>query len=539
MFIRKKLNKGGSYSILLIKGIRKIGKKHSTPIIIKNFGSAKNKEEIELLVKEAGKYKSNLEAKYPKAKTLKITSDMDVKSCRSFNVGFSDVYGDAFDKIFSKLELKLNAINKLRNLVMMRIAAPASKLRTTQIGAEYGVEFKVDSIYKMMDQITKPCIDKIKKTVYDHTKQLLTEQKKTIDVLFYDLTTVYFETSTQDEIRDFGFSKDGKHQHVQIMLAAIVTTDGLPIDYQEFPGNFYEGHTLIPALNEIKKIYDIGKVILVADAALMNKVNLKELDERGIKYIIAARIKNMSKNIKENIFDATDYKSISKTTENDDGSTIDEIRTKTIESEDKDWLIVYHSSKRARKDEHDRDKNLEKIKKHLNSSAKNKLTSSLKKPYIKITKGCKIEIDQEKLTLEKQYDGYFGLRTNIENANPIEFLSSYRGLWQIEQTFRISKSNLEIRPVFHYSPSRIRAHFAICYMALALVRYVEFALKACEHHIPYEQLHIMLDKMRKVQIIDSKNDVFEFFENPPAELISVYRMLKIKWPKKFGYNPDL
>ncbi len=538
MFIRKKLNKGGSFSILLIKGVRKIGKKHSTPIIVKNFGSTKNGKEIKVLIKQAEEYKANLEAAYPKVKTLKVTSDMDIKSCSSFNTGFSDVYGQAFDNTFGKLDLKPNLTNQLRDLVVMRIAAPASKLRTTQLSAEYGIECKVDCIYKMMDQITEPVINKIKKVIYGRTTQLLAEQKKTVDVLFYDLTTIYFETSSQDEIRDFGFSKDGKHQHVQIMLAAIVTTDGLPIDYQEFPGNFYEGHTLIPALNEIKKRYDIGKVVLVADAALMNKINLEELNRNDIKYIIAARIKNANKAIKQTIFDVSDYKCIGKSV-GDDGSVKEEVKAKIIDSGAGDFLIVYHSTKRARKDEHDREKNLEKIKKHINSSAKGKLTSSLRKSYVKISKGCKIEIDQDKLTLEKQYDGFFGLRTNIERADPSEFLASYRGLWQIEQTFRIAKTNLEIRPVFHYSPPRIKAHFAICYMALALVRYVEFVLKNRGHQIPHEQLHLMLDKMRKVQIIDSHNELFEFLEDPPAELPAIYQALKIKWSKKFGNRPNL
>jgi transposase len=119
----------------------------------------------------------------------------------------------------------------------LRIAHPASKRRTAQIAERFGIKYSIDNIYDLMDRITDPTIIKIKQTIYNHTLSLLTPRKKTIDVLFYDLTTVYFETSTQDEMRNFGFSKDGKHQHVQIMLAAIVTHSGLPIDYEEFPGN--------------------------------------------------------------------------------------------------------------------------------------------------------------------------------------------------------------------------------------------------------------------------------------------------------------
>lgn len=519
-------------------GERVAGKKYSVSRIIKNFGSERDPSKLELLIEKAESYKKHLELTSPKAKTLKLTSDLDLKSCRSYNTGFCDVYGKSFDTIFSTLDLKPHINDKLRKLVIMRIASPASKLKTTQLALEYGIDLKVDSIYKLMDLLTDGVINEIKKTVYNNTKQLLAEKKESVDVLFYDLTTVYFEASTQDEIRDFGFSKDGKHQHVQIMLAAIVTKEGLPIDYQEFSGKCYEGHTLIPVLDEIKKRYSIDKVVLVADAALMNKINLDALDEREINYIISARIKNSKKHIKQEILNKDSYNSISKALDKD-GSLKEETKAKTINLDDGSLLIAYHNTVRARKDEHDRKKDLERIEKYLHSTCKSKLTGSLRKSYVKIRKDSVIEIDFDKLENEKKYDGYFGLRTNIENADPMNILSSYRGLWQIEQTFRIAKTNLEIRPVFHYTPYRIRAHFIICYMALALIRNVEFNLKNSNCYIPYEQLHLMLDKMRKVKIIDSNNTPFELTENPPHELAPVYKTLKISWPKKITYNPNL
>jgi len=319
----------------------------------------------------------------------------------------------------------------------MRIASPASKHKTAKLAEEYGIDCKVDGIYKFMDLLTIPVANKIKKIVYKHTTTVLAEEKRTIDVLFYDLTTVYFETSTQYEIRDFGFSKDGKHQHVQIMLAVIVTTDGLPIDYKEFSGNTFEGHTLIPVLDEIREQYNIGKIVLVADAALMNNINLQELNDRGMKYIIAARIKNTKKDIKEKILDIDTYECISRTSGGNDCT--EEIKAKILDSGSGDFLVAYHSTKRARKDEYDRQKSLEKIEKHLHSTAKSKLTGVLKKSYVKINKDCKIELDRKKLELEKQYDGFFGLRANIKKINLLEFLFSYRSLWQIEQTFRIAK----------------------------------------------------------------------------------------------------
>ncbi len=286
MFIRKKKNKSGTYSILLLIGERVPGKAHPVSKMIKNFGSSSDENKLKKLVEEAEVYKNYLQSTSPKAKILKIATDVDLRSCRSYNVGFSDVYGQAFSSIFNTINLKGNLLQRLKDLVIMRIAEPCSKRRTANVAMEYGISLNIDTIYKLMDQINAPIIEQVKKIIFSHTAELLKEQKRTIDVLFYDLTTIYFETSTQDEIRDFGFSKDGKHQHVQIMLAVIVTKEGLLIDYEEFPGNSYEGHTLIPVLNKIQERYHIDNTVIVADAALMNKINLQELDVHGIKYTL-------------------------------------------------------------------------------------------------------------------------------------------------------------------------------------------------------------------------------------------------------------
>lgn len=538
MYVRKRKNISGSYSVMLCIGERSPGKKHPTSRMIKSFGVARDEKHLGELLAEAERYKKYMEYNAPKAKTLRINTERDILFCRSCNVGFYDVYGHFFQMIFNSLPLKDNVARKLKDITVMRIAYPCSKRRTAIIAEEYGIDFNVDHIYKMMDQLDDPIVLHIKQVIYKHTHKILAEQKQSVDILFYDLTTIYFETNTQDELRDFGFSKDGKHQHVQIMLAVIVSKEGLPIDYEEFPGNSYEGHTLLPVIHKIRARYAIDKTIIVADAALMNKINLQELDAYGIQYIIAARLKNSKKEIKASILDLSNYNVISITPTNQQ-DTYDQILSKMIVSETGDYIFAYHSTKRARKDAYDREKDLEKIKKYLNRTGKNKLTSRLNKPYVKISKDCKITIDPKKLNLEAQYDGFFGLRTNIKNADATEILQHYRGLWQVEQTFRITKSNLEIRPVFHYTPSRIRAHFLICYMALSLIRYVEFTLKTKGLNIPPEQLFQLLNNTRKIKLIDSKNQTFQIFEDPPAEVPLIYQALKIKLPKKFEYLSNL
>ena len=532
MFIRRKTNKNGSISILLLTGERKPGRKYSISRMIKNFGTSRDEEELKKLTQKAEEYKQHLMLVSPKAATLKITSPRDIKSCHSFIVGFTDVYGKFFDKIFSKLNLKSHELKKLHDLIVMRIANPASKRKTAMISGDYGIECNVDSIYKLMDQLTEDTIIQAKKIIYNHSTELLKEQKETVDVMFYDLTTVYFETNSDDALRNFGFSKDGKCQHVQIMLAVIVTKHGLPIDYEEFPGNCYEGHTLIPVIEKIKIRYNIDKTVLVADAALMNKINLSVLTEKKINYVIAARVKNTNKTIKEKILDQNDYQTIYE-------NKTDIILSKEIKLPEGDTLIAFHSSKRARKDAYEREKAINKIQQYLNSTAKSQLTSRLKKPYVKVTKGAKLEIDCDKLKQEEQFDGLFGIQTNLEKINAKEILNTYRGLWQVEQTFRIAKSNLEIRPVFHYNTDRIRAHFLICYMSLSLIRYVEFELHKNNLHYPIDELHLLLNKMRIVKVHHADNKIYTLLENPPAELIPVYQALNIKWPKKFNQETIL
>jgi transposase len=532
MFIRKKKNSGGTTSIMLLTSDRRPGKKYSNLRVIKNFGASSNENELALLIQKAEEYKFHLMTVSPKAITLKITSARDIRSCASFNVGFLDVYGKLFDDIFSKINLKVHELKKLHDLIVMRIASPASKRKTAMISREYGIECGVDSIYKLMDQLTDNAITQVKKIIHNYTTQLLKEQKETVDVMFYDLTTVYFETNTQDTLRDFGFSKDGKCQHVQIMLAVIVTKRGLPIDYEEFPGNCYEGHTLIPVIDKIKARYQIDQAVLVADAALMNKINLSTLTEKKINYVIAARIKNTKKEIQGSILDQNDYKRVSSDKD-------DLIQAKTINLPAGDTLVAFHSSKRARKDEYDREKDIERIEKYIKSTTKSQLTSRLKKPYVTISKSCKLEINLDKLNHEKRFDGFFGIQTNLERINPKELLSTYRGLWQVEQTFRIAKSNLEIRPVFHYNTKRIRAHFLMCYMSLALIRYVEFVLHTKNLDCTVEQLHLLLDQMRVTKVHHADNNVYTLLEDPPPKLAPIYQALDIKWHKKFSHQVDL
>ena len=173
MYVRKRKNVSGSYSVMLCVGERIPGKKNTITKMIKSFGVARDNDHLEQLLLEAEAYKKQLEITSPSAKPLRLVSEQDIGSCASYNVGFSDVYGHAFSEIFHSIRLKENALNKLKELIIMRIANPCSKRKTAITSAEYGFNLQVDSIYKLMDLITPSIISETKKIIYMHIPVML------------------------------------------------------------------------------------------------------------------------------------------------------------------------------------------------------------------------------------------------------------------------------------------------------------------------------------------------------------------------------
>ncbi len=532
MYIRLKQNSSGTTSVLLVASQRLPGKKHPYSRILKSFGCAKNEEELAELKLTAENYLSTMHSdKAPKASlnSLVVQTAADISSCTTRVRGFHDVYNKLFSAIFANTSLKPKGNEMLSQLAIMRIIDPKSKNYTAKIASNFGYDLKVDNIYKLMDRINDEAISKIQACGYSNTKRLLAEEQQKLDVLFYDLTSIYFETNTQDELRNLGFSKDGKSQHVQIMLAMIVTHHGLPVAYEIFEGNSYEGNTLIPTLTALRKKYKIDRVIVVADSGLINKHNTHQIAAAGMEYIIGARLKNSSKDIINKALSDEDYINISDGIKGKSHIFIDK-KTKEPTGHQ---LMFYHSAARAKKDAYDRDKALKKIYKQIGQKAKSKLSGALRKSYVTLSHGDSIiNIDQDKLKEAEQFDGYFAIQTNIKKCNPSEILQYYSGLWQIEQTFRISKYNLKIRPVFHYTPARIKAHFAICYIALVLIRTLELTMRRAKCYMPIEQLHELLWQVQEVDIV-SHDKSFSISTDFPANLAPIYKLIKMRPPNRF------
>lgn len=519
MYLRTRKNKSGSTSVFVVASKRFKNKKHPRSIVVKSFGSSNDPKEIALLCEKGRKFAS--ENSY--TSFLRINNENDIENCKVKTIGFEHFYGEFFKRYFTTKLFKNINNQILKNLVLMRVAQPVSKLKTSTIASDYNCSgLTINKIYKFMDTLNSTNIANIKKHVFSHTKKLLGH--KSINVLFYDLTTIYFENNNISDLKNFGFSKDGKSQHVQINLVLIVTEHGLPIGYEIFPGNFYEGKTLLPVLLDLRKNYNINNVTVVADSALLSAYNLKLLAENNFNYIVAARIKNLNKKLKQQVLTSEQYLPLN-----------DDIKYKVIPL-DSISLISCYSKNRAEKDNSERELTLQRIKKFLGKSAKDKLKGILKKPYIKLSKQSTIMLDESKLIDCKELDGYFGFYTNTKN-DPKSVIDQYKGLWQVEQTFRITKHNLAIRPVYHYRDRRITAHFAICFLALSLIRTVEYFLKKNHQEISIEHLHQALIQIKSVQI-NNKNQAFNIISDLPDNISYLYQLFNITKPKKFSSIPN-
>lgn len=405
----------------------------------------------------------------PRAKPTELVKLSDLIEKTRLVSGIQDVYGSLFDELgFSKTfaSSELNCI--LRSVVLARIANPSSKRRTAAfLEKDFGINTPLHKLYKMMDGLF-PKIETIKKAAFYATKNLFKEK---LDIVFFDVTTLYFESTNEDKLRKFGYSKDQKFHSTQVVLALATTSEGLPIGYELFSGNTAEVSTLLHSLTEWKKSFEIGKVIFVADRAMMSAANLKLLNDEGHEYIIAAKIRAMKADVKTHVQKEEGY--AIQTLSEDSGL----FWIKDQQLGENQRLISSYNTRRARKDAKDRDRILQKLDSLLSKDHKpSKLVSN--SGYKKFTKstGGVATIDFDKVGKDAEWDGIHGIITNSK-APATEVLKAYRRLWIIEDSFRVTKHDIATRPIFHFSPERIHSHIAICFIAYTLIRHAQYRIK--------------------------------------------------------------
>lgn len=454
MFIRKNKNRSGSYSVQLIE---KVGRKNR---VIKTLGSSKTEDGLAILMNQAKLEMSRLQSQ---PSLFKHTQDGMIKSVLGLVsnadisiAGPNLVIGKIYDKIgYDKIELS----GYFRHLVISRLLFPGSKLKTVDYLFRFQqIELSVDSLYKYMDKLHSKEKSQVEQITFQHTLQIL---KGKISVVFYDMTTLYFEIDQEDDFRKRGFSKDGKHQNPQIKLGIIVAESGYPIGYDIFEGSTFEGHTLIPVLEQISNKFKIEKPIVVADAGLLSKKNIIALQQAKYQYILGGKIKNESAKIRTKIL----------------SKPIEENKPIVIKKENQK-IIVSYSKKRAKKDRHNRERGIQRLEKKLQTGKLTKahINNRGYNKYLKMDGQIAISIDYDKFGADEKWDGLKGYVTNTTLSRK-EVITAYRNLWHIEKAFRISKFDLRLRPIYHQIQRRVEAHICICFTAYAVFKELERILK--------------------------------------------------------------
>lgn len=551
MFIRiKKSPNSTKTAIQLVENVRQ--GKTIRQKMVRHFGYAVNDQEIESLKKLAEHYKIELEQKslpalfskenligLIEAGAKKAETDYsplpvnlrDIREQKRVCVGIHQTYGRLFDRLGFGSVMKNPARKKasttlLRNMVMARVAKPVSKRSSVlMLEQEYGITADVNAVYRMMDLLDKDAIEKIKQLSYQYTKGLLDEK---VNVIFYDCTTLYFESFIEDDLKQNGYSKDGKFNQSQVLLAIMVTEAGLPLGYELFEGSKFEGHTLDEALKRLHQTYKIDKLTFVADAALISADNIELFKKNSQPFIVGARIKNMSKDITEKILDKTGYASLYEKGQAEDDTTYKNIAI----PEDGLRLIVTYSTKRAAKDKHDREKAIESLSKRIAKS--NSPTSLINnfgyKKFVKLEGEAKLVTDEQKIKEAEQWDGLHGIITNMEMELESNLLHHYKGLWQVEETFRISKHDLRMRPIFHWTPRRIHAHIALCFMALMCMRAMEYMIRLQYKKLSPAAIKNELIRLETSILKDTKTQKqYALPSKATQDAKKIYQVLGLKW----------
>jgi len=487
MFVRKKKNQSGSVSIQIIS------KNNGKYKVVETIGCSKNIIEIEQLLQQANERLVELEP------NLFDFKDYQDKKQRLSNKDIR-VIGDEliFGKIFKDigcLNIKFATTKEqdiFKALVISRLLYPGSKLYLIDYYHIYKKQ-KIDKnkIYRFMDTIYQDTIkSNIETCIFNHTKKIM--QNKII-LTFYDVTTLYFESESEDDLRRIGFSKEGKLARPQIQLGLFTTLEGYPLSYEVYEGNKYEGHTLIDILKKFQYKFKLDtKPIVIADRGMLTNANIAYLENNGYKYILAYKIKNISNDLKDQISNLTFI---------DDGTihTIN-IKDKTIEYKDDNGtkqkltvnqkLIITYSTKRAKKDKKTREKALEKIKDKLSNKniKKSDLKLSYYAKYLDTDEKCKIKykLNQDKVTQDEKLDGLKGFATNDFTLKPNDVIAHYQNQYAVERAFRISKTDLRIRPIYHRLENRIKAHILISFVSYAIYKEFERKIKQSNLDIKFK-----------------------------------------------------
>lgn len=419
-------------------------------LIVKHIGSSKNPDEIELLRAEAQDYlvEHNPQLSLFQEPLQRMASFDDIEATEVSH-GFAR---DVFLKVADQCGLSFLDI-LFRDLAIMRIIEPCSKRRSIELIKQYfGIPYSLYVYERLPDLL-------VQRSVIEKAAVVTAKGLSDFALLLYDVTTLYFEThKPDDELQARGFSKDDKSKQPQIVIGLLVTPQGFPLTQEVFKGNSFEGHTMLSVVKTFQTVYGGNKPIIVADAAMLSQDNRNQLEAEGYQYIVGARLANSKP-----AFIQTIHQQLLR----QDGAVI------RLESPDRSYSVVCnYSQARYRKDKNEFEKQISKAESLIAANEPGRRAKFIKKSAD--SKRAYI-FDQALKQKTEMLLGIKGYCTNIPEGvlSNEKIVSYYHELWHVEQAFRMSKSDLKARPIFHHSHESIRAHVLLCFMALMIGKFME------------------------------------------------------------------
>lgn len=519
MFLRQDYKKktGRTYLVIVEKYRDRNGKSKSKTIECLGYLDAlKEKMDDPIAYYTAYAKKLNEEKKAEKVYNFSIRADerVDRDGSNFKNYGYiiiSKIYHELeLDRFFNNKrrheKFKFNSESIMRLLAYSRILDPDSKRQTFEMKDRFfeNFDFSLDDVYDCLAHFSK-CADDAQR----HMHQIVTKQYgRDSSLIYYDVTNYYFETEKQDETRKDGWSKECRRDPI-IQMGLAIDSNGIPMAYKIFPGNKHDSETYIPSLKLIKKEYGVKRAVVVADKGLNCGDNIVFNQVLGDGYIFSQSVTGGSADLKTYVLDDKGYTEPTKegfkmksrvlpvTVKITVGATKSGKKKKKDIPLEAQKQVVFYSPKYAARAKKKRLEALQKAAELIKDPSKyNRATHYGAAAYIEnlefdketgkaIEIGKKLKINEAKIAEEEKYDGYYAIITSEIDEPDERIIDMYRGLWRIEETFKITKSVLKTRPVFVYKPEHVGGHFLVCFIALMLLRLVELRL---DNRYPAERI---------------------------------------------------
>ena len=455
--------------------------------------------------------------------------DGEIEELGRFNYGYYQLYKKAFvhyrldslmERFIQKHKLQFNLTHAVLLMLLERLNDPCSKRQNHFHQQEYyGIEkVALHHLYRSLDYLAD-YNETIQQQIFLTGRDLFNQS---LDVVFYDVTTFYFESEveTENAIRQKGFSKDGKIGNTQVLFALLIDKEKNPIGFEVYKGNTFEGHTFEGAVKRLKEKYQIKNVVIVADRGMLSKANLEIATSNHYQFIVGDKIKVFPAAIKQYLLNKQNYTK-EWTLPADKEHTV---KYASIEHDGR-LIIATYSEKRAKKDKFEREEKIRRAELLLKYPSQ--LNKKANHYFLKADSDNQYVLNKERIEHAALYDGFLAIATNARDLSAETILDHYTHLFQIEHSFRTFKSYLETRPMFHWNDKRILGHLTLCYMAYAMSNHLLCRLRKFNIHVTENQLRDALDKMQ-ISLIQTKGNRFYLRSKMPDEIKNIINKLGLK-----------